>query len=134
MFSLIVAIVSVALAAALVIASVYYGGDVWGNAGSQAAAAKLSNDAEQIQAAIHLFRYENDRLPTSLDELTDGAKYLTKAPSNQWTSGMTFIHTDTSQVSEDVCLAFNRKRGVPLVPECSDGFYQNVVVCCRNTD
>lgn len=133
MFSLIIGLISVALVAALALATTYYGGGVLERANAQAKATRLSNEAEQIQGAITLYKRDNNgNLPSSLADLSADGTYLNGVPLDVWTNGVSFIQTNTNKVEGDVCLEFNKKRGVPLIPTCTDPLYNNVVVCCEN--
>jgi hypothetical protein len=59
MFNLIVAVISIALIAAMAVASIYYGGDSFGRSSARAEAATLINQAQQIAGAATLFRIDN---------------------------------------------------------------------------
>jgi hypothetical protein len=59
MFNLIVAVISIALIAAMAVASIYYGGDSFGRSSARAEAATLINQAQQIAGAATLFRLDN---------------------------------------------------------------------------
>jgi len=79
-FSLIITIVSIALVAALAIATIYYGGQVSRNAKARADAAAVTTQAQQILGAAQLFRTIEGRWPSDLQELV-AATYLDKVPS-----------------------------------------------------
>lgn len=130
MFSLIIALISIALVAILAAASLFYLGPGVREANERVAATQLINETEQIQAAVTLFRTSHQRLPTSLEELTQDGAYLRQMPPGVWHSNLAFIQTTEASVSPEVCLTFNEHRGVPLVPSCADPAYQSMVICC----
>lgn len=134
MFSLIIALISIALVAGLAMASLSYLGPSLSNATEKVGAAKLINETEQIQGAITMFRADHKRLPTSLEELTQDSAYLRQLPSGFWRSSLAYIQTTDSAVDPQVCLAFNKHKGIPLIPSCDDQAYQNMVICCSEPE
>lgn len=79
MFSLIVAIVSIALVVALVAASGYFGGSAVTEARAQADATRLMTEENHIFAGMDLFRVEHHRWPLDVQELVDKG-YLRTIP------------------------------------------------------
>lgn len=79
MFSLIVTVVSIALVAALALASIYYGSRIADEAGAKARATTLVNQGEQITAAARLFYTEQGHTPSSLAQLVETG-YLNSIP------------------------------------------------------
>ena len=68
MFSLIITIISIALVAALAVATIYYGGSAFTQGSSKAAAATMVSQAQQIAGAVVLFENDNPgTLPTVAD-------------------------------------------------------------------
>lgn len=59
MFQLIVAVISIALIAALAIASIFYGGDAFTKSSEKANVTTLINQAQQIAGAAALYKTEN---------------------------------------------------------------------------
>lgn len=80
MFSLIIAIVAIALVVALVIASGYFGGSAVTDAQAAAEATRLRNEEQQILAAVDMFDADNRRYPNDIQELVS-AGYLSTAPA-----------------------------------------------------
>ena len=134
MFSLIISLVSIALVAGLAMATLFYLGPGLNNATEKVGATKLINETEQIQGAIAMFRADHKRLPTSLEELSQDSAYLRQLPSGFWRSNLAYIQTTDSAVDPQVCLAFNKHKGVPLVPSCDDPAYQSMVICCSEPE
>lgn len=64
MFSLIITIVSVALVAALALATLYYGGDVFNRGSAEVRAAQLLNEGQQVLGAAELYYAERGAWPT----------------------------------------------------------------------
>ncbi|MBE4779678.1 hypothetical protein HJ167_18990 [Vibrio parahaemolyticus] len=79
MFNLIISIIAIALVVVLAGASLYYGGDAFNRGSSDAKAATLINQAQQIQAAATLFTASEGGAPTAIADL-EGA-YLSSTPS-----------------------------------------------------
>lgn len=63
MFNLIVSVISIALLAALAIASVFYGGEAFTNSSEKANVTTIVNQAQQIAGAAALYRTENGYNP-----------------------------------------------------------------------
>lgn len=79
MFSLIIAIVAIALVVVLVAAGHYYGGSGLSEAQAQTEAARLKNEEQQILGAVDIFNADKARWPADIQELVD-AGYLTSIP------------------------------------------------------
>lgn len=80
MFSLIITLISIALVAALAIATLYYGGTSWGKGGESARAAQIMTQGQQVLGAADTFRAERGRWPNSMEEMV-AEKYLKEIPS-----------------------------------------------------
>lgn len=89
MFQLIVAVISIALVAALAIASIFYGGEAFNKSSEKSAVTALVNQGQQIHAAIQLYQADNggslSGLTSDLSALTDTtdgkAAYLATLPA-----------------------------------------------------
>lgn len=80
MFSLIITIISIALVAALAVASVYYGGAAFSQGSAKASASTLVNAAQQIAGANTLYANDNGgTFATDIGALTP--TYLSAVPS-----------------------------------------------------
>lgn len=80
MFSLIIAILAIALIVAVVVVSGYFGGDAISDAQAKAQAAQLVNEQSQIFTAMDGFQADNRRWPTDIQELVS-AGYLRSIPA-----------------------------------------------------
>lgn len=80
MFSLIITIISIALVAALALATLYYGGNAFLRGSSDAYATRLLNQGQQILGAAELYRADNGSWPQSMQALVDG-NYLREIPT-----------------------------------------------------
>jgi hypothetical protein len=84
MFQLIVAVISIALVAALAIASIYYGGEAFQKSSLKANVTTLVNGGQQIAGGQALYKTDHSGISaTDLDDLildADGNQYLTAAP------------------------------------------------------
>lgn len=78
MFSLVIIIISVALGAALALATLYYGGNSFNPASAKANAAQLINQSQQLLGAADLFKAENGRWPDPSHVLGTGYSGGTK--------------------------------------------------------
>lgn len=128
MFSLIIAIVSIALIVAVVAATMYHGDGV-DKGNDSAKTATLLNQSQQIEAADLFYREANGTSPTSLEALTP--TYLKSIPKG-WTSVEGYVvSTEDNKISDEACKAYNVKKGVVGVPECSDATYADKQLCCH---
>lgn len=85
MFSLIITIISIALVAALAVATIYYGGDAFNQGSSKAKASTVVNQAQQIAGANTLYKsdkgsYVPAAAVSATTLVTD--KYLASSPVN----------------------------------------------------
>ncbi len=138
MFSLILAIVAVALVIALIVAVNYWGGQhVLDKSSADAVAAGALNDMGQMRAAAQAFQAFEGHEVTSMDELVP--KYLAAIPSG-W-AGVPIASLQDMQLSSRqlapespdkaaaICQIINSRLGVDTTPNCADigaGFYG----CC----
>lgn len=82
MFSLVIAIVSIALLLVFVAVGGYFGGDAINDAKAKNQAARLISEERQIFAAMDMLQADHKRWPVSLDELVTSG-YLRSIPSSQ---------------------------------------------------
>lgn len=118
MFSLIITIISIALVAALALATIYYGGTAFNKGSDQATASRFINEGQQVNGAVAMAKADiasgSTVSVTDLDSLVT-ATYLAQKPA-AWTAsgadvkavGAYISHT----VSGKVCEAVNTKAGV----------------------
>lgn len=85
MFSLIITSISIALVAALALATLYYGGDAFNQGRADAAASKILNQGQQLLGAADLFRANMGRYPDNVAELVSD-DYLKTIPVAQATA------------------------------------------------
>jgi hypothetical protein len=119
MFSLIITIISIALVAALALATLYYGGTTFNKGSASAQASQLLNEGQQLLGASEVFYANENRWPESVQELVS-LKYLSFSfasarvvanalAANSWSmvapGNPVFI---TAAPRLDVCLAFNK--------------------------
>jgi hypothetical protein len=129
MFSLIITIISIALVAALALATIYYGGTAFNKGSAEAKASQLINEGQQINGAVAMNKADaaSGAITAAgdvFDEATAGlstlvaSKYLAQVPG-------TWLHVAAAteavsgdkavaaqQVSADVCKAVNTKAGM----------------------
>lgn len=79
MFSLIIAIIAIALVVGLIVASNYFGGSTLSDAQAQAEATRLKAEEMQILGAVDMFNADHARWPANMQELV-GSGYLSNVP------------------------------------------------------
>lgn len=82
MFSIIIAIIAIALVVALVLASHYFGGSAISEATAHAEAARLKNEEQQLMGAVDVFQARTGRWPHNLQELVTSGE-LSSIPRGQ---------------------------------------------------
>jgi type II secretory pathway pseudopilin PulG len=129
MFSLIITIISIALVAALAVATIYYGGDVFKKNGTKAKAVKVVNAGQQINGAIEVYKAQKGTVPATLDDLVT-ANVLKSIPAGDW--AMADDYVVATGIDELQCLEANRQLGrtSTTVPACDDPTIQGVTACC----
>lgn len=133
MFSLIITIISIALVAALAVATIYYGGAAFTKNGTKAEAVKVVNAGQQINGAIEMYKAQKGTVPATLDDLVT-ANLLKGVPQGEW--AMTDDYVVATGIDELQCLEANRQLGLKLssVPECTDSTIQGKTACCSTPD
>lgn len=132
MFSLVITIISIALVAALALATIYYGSTAYTEARERAEAAQVINEGAQIDAATTMFANQKGQAPHSLQELVS-SNYLKALPSGEWqvVEGQA---VKVLNIEEAQCLATNQQLGVNVIPACDDPAYTSQAVCCTVTN
>lgn len=130
MFNLVLSVIAVALVLGLALTSVFYGGSIFSDASAKNEAARLMNGAQQIKAALDLYKIDNaGMLPAEIDILTDGV-YLKANPDGDWFFGDGYAVNPVAE--EDVCLEVNEKYGfTDPIPSCDADPYPVKAVCCE---
>lgn len=72
MFSLIITIISIALVAALAVATIYYGGSAFTQGSAQANASTLINAGQQVSGAATIFKNNRSESPADIATLATG--------------------------------------------------------------
>ncbi|KWT98295.1 MULTISPECIES: hypothetical protein [unclassified Variovorax] len=114
MFSLIITIISIALVAALALATIYYGGTAFNKGAAEAKASQFINEGQQLNGASQLAKTDVEAgtlvaAPATIDDLAPA--YLAQVPGTWASADMTLA---TSVVpSKKVCDAINVKAGLP---------------------
>lgn len=127
MFSLIITIISIALVAALALASIYYGGSAFTSGSAKSAASSVVNQAQQISAAWVMYANDNGGSdPADLTELAT-KKYLQVVPkptkasvsdsAAAWAISGTELRLDLGANKDTVCAAIvdSIDAGAPVV-------------------
>lgn len=121
MFSLIITIISIALVAALALATLYYGGSAFNRGSAGATASQLINEGQQLNGAVSIAKADEAAGQTAsvdLQDLVDN-KYLSQLPSSFSTLGATLVSVGevTKAVSDDVCKEIQKRAtGSETVP------------------
>lgn len=112
MFSLIITIISIALVAALALATLYYGGDAFNQGRAGAEASRLINEGQQLNGAVALGKATNVTPLVDLQDLVDG-DVLTQLPASFASEGATLIAGPvTAAATEEVCDEVQERAGV----------------------
>lgn len=111
MFSLIITIISIALVAALALATLYYGGSAFNRGNDSAEAARLINEGQQVNGAVTIAKADaaaGGTAVTTWAGLISG-NYLSQLPSGLGLTGTAAIGTVTKTVSSGVCGEVNKR-------------------------
>lgn len=103
MFSLIITIISIALVAALALATIYYGGAAFSEGGDAARAAQLINEGQQLQGANTLRRVQTPGTDNVATITTLVPQFLAQQPTG-WdvvTEGFS-VDSGNAKVCEEV--------------------------------
>lgn len=114
MFSLIITVISIALTAALVVATLYYGGTAFKQGSASVTASRLINEGNQLRGAVALYQAEFGAGAVTTSVTTLGglvtAGYLSSVPAD-FSATATISGDLTSVVADDVCAEVNKKAG-----------------------
>lgn len=119
MFSLIITVVSIALASALAVSTVYYLSDKVRFARAKVDAAEYMNVGETIKGAINMYRAGNgNAMPETIQDLVD-TEYLGSVPEGSWV--ITGDNVTQDNVDVDSCELVNQMiHGESVVYACSE--------------
>lgn len=142
MFSLIITIISIALVAALALATLYYGGSAFNKGSAGAKAAQLINEGQQINGAVQIFKADSAAnsvvgvAPTTVAGLAPS--YLSSVPAG-WAATTTIdaaaagvVYT-AAAVSADVCAEVNKRAGLTGTDVDATGSNTGVYGCVTAT-
>lgn len=113
MFSLIITIISIALVAALALATLYYGGSAFNRGSAGAEAARLINEGQQVNGAVTIAKADaaaGGTPVTTWGGLQTG-NYLSQLPSGLNLLPAGTIAPVTKAVSAEVCTEINKRAG-----------------------
>jgi len=135
MFQLIVAVVSILLIAVMVVAAIWYGGEVYAEASSRRHYIEYTNAALSIDTALRLYGEDwGPQLPardTALLNQLVGGKYLKSVPQGNWIVDETQLRRPIDSVA--TCEAINKADGKDLsiatCPSCLDPEFINWKGC-----
>jgi hypothetical protein len=132
MFSLLITIISIALVAALAVATIYYGGDVFKKGGAKAESARIMTGGAQINGAVETYKATQGKVPDTLNDLVT-SKFLSSIPQGEWSMANDYIVA--SGISEEQCLEANRQLGISApIPSCNAPEIQGITACCVTPD
>jgi len=120
MSSLIITIISIALAAALALAGMYFGGDAFNQGSAKAAAATVVNQAQQISGSNTLFFLDEQAYAADVAALVSG-DYLASAPNPGKITASNYVLATNGTITLEglttaVCDAVNEQAGVEARP------------------
>lgn len=106
MFSLIITIISIALVAALALATLYYGGSAFNRGSASAEAARLINEGQQVNGAVAIAQADaaaGGTVSATWGDLVTN-QYMSQLPANLGLTGAAAI-ADIAKIglSADVC-------------------------------
>ena len=135
MFSLVIVLVSIALVAALALATVYYGAQFAQDGANKAAVSRALQEGNQVVGAMELYRTDHQgQLPTgTADEIKStliSQEYLKAWPDTAWEPHNDYVVR--TGMTEAQCQAVNRSYGIDTVPACSDPTFLGKSYCCMN--
>jgi len=132
MFSLIITVISIALVAALAVASVYYLGGQAKSAGAKVAAAEYMNIGETIKGAINMYRATNgNQMPADIDALV-AAELLGSDLGGTW--ALAGDNVTQADIDVDTCAIVNLMiHDEEVVYNCTD-MPSGKPGCCDTTD
>lgn len=134
MFSLILTIIAIAIATALGLATIYYGGSAFSQGKESAQVARVINDAAQIQGAITLYAARFGVAPHGTQsEIKDALLASNSLASFPESADWVFVDDNVTvqNISDAQCLAFNKKLDVSSIPQCSDVASLSRSLCCK---
>lgn len=119
MFSLIITIISIALVAALALATLYYGGSAFNKGAAGATAARLINEGQQVNGAVALYQADlgagsTTTVVTDLAGLVT-AGYLSSVPADFSATTLLADHAVTATVTADVAAEITKRAGTSTV-------------------
>ena len=123
MFSLIITIISIALVAALALATLYYGGSAFNKGAAGAVAARLINEGQQVNGAVALYKADlgsgsTTAVVTDLASLAT-AGYLSSVPADFSAATTLAAGAVTATVASDVCAEVTKRAGNSTVFGCT---------------
>jgi hypothetical protein len=146
MFNLIAVVFSIVLVLVLGVAGLYYGGEAYSTKTQETDYAEIVNGANQIKAAMELFKVRNGVYPGGIEDEVLGVSateelltrlvdqdYLSGVPRGNWTIENLIIQRGLDDVAQ--CRNVNRVAGlnVDLAPEgcppCSDSQFSIWPAC-----
>jgi len=119
MFSLIITIISIALVAALALATLYYGGSAFNKGAAGATAARLINEGQQVNGAVALYQADVGAGSTAT-VITDlaglvTAGYLSSVPADFAPTTLLSAHAVSATVTADVAAEVTKRAGTSTV-------------------
>lgn len=131
MFSLIVVVLSIALAAALGGALIYLGGDTYSEAALETQVLRKQTEGNQLVSAMELYGIMRLDMPSEISELVP--TFVSNIPSG-WQLDGNMLYVPTPE--ENICRAYNvRINSTSEIEDCSvveaQKGNQKHSVCCR---
>lgn len=110
MSNLIITVIAIVLTAVLVISGLYFGGDIFNPAKSQADAGKMLEAGNQIVAALNMYKLDNAEFPAAIEDLEPF--YLQQIPDGTWLIGNDIVYSQIPGNSEQAYNACKEARTV----------------------
>jgi hypothetical protein len=132
MFSLIITIISIALAAALSLATVFYGTKMYQDGQANASSVRTIQEGSQLSAAMELYKADNGAFASGTTADIQSAllsgKYLQAWPASGWEFQNDYAVQ--ANLSLEACTAVNAKLKIVTVPVCGDPAFAGQSYCC----
>ncbi|MDO8416272.1 MAG: hypothetical protein Q7S87_08690 [Agitococcus sp.] len=132
MFSLIITIISIALVAALALATIFYGTKMYQDGRAQSNTVRAIQEGSQLSASMELYKADHGSLlvgtTAEIQSALVSQNYLKAWPTTGWEFQNDYAVQPN--LSLEACTAINTKLGISSVPTCGDPAFVGKSFCC----
>ena len=134
MFSLIITIISIALVAALAVATIYYGGSAFTQGTAKASASAFVAAGQQVNGALVLYANDNGGARAADVTALVTGNYLAAAPSVSGAAvTVATTHVQATGVADAVCTAINTQAGATAPADVAAAIALSTPYSCTTT-